>query len=104
MHPISRQLAVTMASGDGMPRVIADRSTLYLVTPQGDVWRVFDSNEPGGEPRHAPVDDPAVSVRIFIGSGPNGIVRLHRFSAGESRAIGPADLNRQLIISTTAGK
>jgi hypothetical protein len=102
MHPISRQLAVTMASGDGMPRVIADRDTLYLVTPVGDVWRVLDSNEPGGEPRHAPTNDRAVWVRIFIGSGPNGIVRMHRFSTDESRDISPAALNRQLNTSSKA--
>jgi hypothetical protein len=85
-----------MASGDGMPRLIAHQDTLYLVTPLGDVWRVLDSNEPGGEPRHEPANDPAVWARIFIGSGPSAVVRIYRFTAGESRAISAEALHRQM--------
>jgi hypothetical protein len=100
MHPLTRTLAVTMASTDGVPRLIAHSNTLFLVTPRGDVWRVLDSDGPDGDARSAPRNDPRVWARIFIGSGSEPIVRIYRFRNDESRAITPDRIHAQLRDST----
>jgi hypothetical protein len=96
MHPITGQLAAVVASTDAVPRLVRQFTALFLVTPQGEVWRIFDSDEPSGETRFAPTNDPHVVSRIFIGSGPNPIVRVYRFLDGEARSISAERLHEQL--------
>jgi hypothetical protein len=100
MHPLTRQLATVMASNDGIPRVIKHASTIFLVTPEGEVWRIFDSDGPDGERRSEPANDPEVWARIFIGSGPKSVTRIYRFAFGESRSIAAEALVDQLRRST----
>jgi hypothetical protein len=102
MHPLSRQLALTAASSDGRPRLIAHHDTVYLITPQGEVWRVFDANEPHGEARAAPTSDPTVWARVFIGAGANPTVRIYRFGAGERRVFSADALHQQFVGSKPA--
>ena len=97
MHPLSRQLALTAASSDGLPRLIAHNDTIYLITPQGEVWRVLDANQPDGEARLAPSNDPSVWARVFVGAGVNPNVRIYRFGADERRVYSAEALYRQLI-------
>jgi hypothetical protein len=86
MHAFSDHLAVRHAIADGMPRLIARHDTMFLATPKGEVWQVFDANanpHHGGVPRNSP----DVLARIFVGAD-NGLpVRIYRFGIGESRAI-----------------
>ena len=96
MHPLTRRLAVTMASTDGEPRLISHANTLYLVTPPGEVWRVFDSDGPDGDTRSLPRNDPQVWGRIFVGSGAEPTVRIYRFGDDESRAVTAEQIYAQL--------
>ena len=104
MHPLSRQLAVTAAGNDGLPRLIAHSDTVYLITPQGEVWRVLDANQPDGEARLAPTSDPGVWARVFIGTGANPNVRIYPFGAGERRVYGADALYRQFQRSQPGGE
>jgi hypothetical protein len=97
MHPLSRQLALTAASSDGLPRLIAHNDTVYLITPQGEVWRVLDANQPDGEARLAPTNDPSVWARVFVGAGTNPTVRIYRFAADERRVYSAEALYHQLM-------
>jgi hypothetical protein len=71
---------------DGSPRIIARQNSMYLVTPQGGIWQVFDADARscigGGVPRN----DPDVLARIFV-SAAEGAVRIYRFGMGEARSI-----------------
>ena len=100
MNALTGQLAAVMASTDAIPRLVRQFTALFLVTPQGDVWRIFDSEEPDGGSRVAPTDDPHVCSRVFIGSGPQPIVRVHRFHDGEARSISAERLFEQLGAAT----
>jgi hypothetical protein len=96
MSTLAKQLASVMASTDGIPRVIRQFSVLYLVTPTGHVWRVFDSEDEASVTRFAATHDPSVSTRIFIGSGPRAIVRVYRFLKTEDRSVSAERLFEQL--------
>jgi hypothetical protein len=91
-----------MASSDGQARVIAHGDTLYLVTPIGEVWRVFDSEGPDRETRGLPRNDQAVWGRIFIGSGGAAVTKIYRFDGRESRSTFPEHLFQQLAAATVA--
>ena len=99
MHAITGQLAAVMASTDAVPRLVRQFTALFLVTPQGDVWRIFDSAEPSGDTRFAPSNDPHVCSRVFIGSGSQPIIRVYRFLDGEARSISAERLLEQLGIA-----
>ena len=96
MNTLAKQLAAALASTDGIPRVIRDFSILYLLTPAGDVWRVFDSEDGTPATRFTAADHPRVNIRIFIGGGPYPVVRIYRFFEGEDRAVSPERLFEQL--------
>jgi hypothetical protein len=91
MHSLSGQLAAIMASTDAVPRLVRQFTALFLVTPQGDVWRVFDSDDATGETRFSPSSDPNVRTRVFIGSGERPAIKVYTFREGEARLIS-ADL------------
>src|SRR4051812_37974868 len=56
MHPLTGQLAAVVASTDAVPRLVRQFTALFLVTPQGDVWRIFDSDEVSGNTRFSPAN------------------------------------------------
>ena len=59
---------------------------MYLATPGGEVWQVFDANANacnGGAPRNSP----DVLARIFVGADGGLPIRIYRFGVNESRAI-----------------
>jgi hypothetical protein len=96
MRPLAKQLATVMASTDGVPRVIRQSSVIYLVAPTGDVWRVYDSDDETRVTRFTATHDPNACSRIFVGSGPNAIVRVYRFRKGEDRSVNAERLYEQL--------
>lgn len=96
-HP--NQPATIVAGTDTVPRLVRQFTALFLVTPKGEVWRVFDSDEPTGSSRFTPSDSPTMVARVFLGSGTRAITRVYRFGHGESRAIDAERLQEQLIAS-----
>ena len=96
MHPLTGQLDAVTAGTDAAPRLVRQFTALFLVTPQGDVWRIYDSDDPDGITHFAPANDPNVWTRVFIGSGSNPAVRAYRFREGESRSISAERLLEQL--------
>ena len=103
MHALSGQLAAVVASTDAVPRLVRQFTALFLVTPQGDVWRIFDSDESSGDTRFAPTNDPHVRSRVFIGSGSQPVIRTYRFLDGESRSISAERLLEQLQTAKVGG-
>jgi hypothetical protein len=99
MNGLPGQLAAVVASTDAVPRLVRQFTALFLVTPQGDVWRVFDSDEETGANRFAPTSDPEVRARVFIGSGTEPVSHVHRFREGESRSIAADRLYEQLAMA-----
>lgn len=97
MHSLTGQLAAVMASTDAVPRLVRQYTALFLVTPKGGVWRVFDSDDSRGELRYSPSSDPAAATRVFIGSGATPLVRLYTFRIDEPRTIGAELLYDQLL-------
>jgi hypothetical protein len=89
-------LAAIMASTDGVPRIVRHSSAFFLVTPQGDVWRVFDSDDERGQSRYAPASDPKTRARVFVGSGAKPVVRLYLFQGEEARAMDADHLMSQM--------
>ena len=83
------------ASADGEPRIVSHGTTISIVTPRGEVWRVFDSEGPDGDTRTMPRNDTAVWARIFVGDD-GVIVRIYRFGIGESRGVTARRLMEQL--------
>ena len=95
MEALTGPLAAVVASTDAVPRVIRQLTAIFLVTPTGNVWRIFDSDDTA-EARSAAKHDQSVSTRIFIGSGPRAIVKVYRFLIGEDRSISAERLFEQL--------
>ena len=88
VETFTHHLAVTHAMADGSPRIIARQATMFLATPTGEVWQVFDSDAStwlgGGLPRN----DADVVARIFVRAASGGRVsRIYRFGIGESRSV-----------------
>ena len=88
VETFTHHLAVTHAMADGSPRLIARQNTMFIATPTGEVWQVFDADATdwigGGVPRN----DQDVMARIFVRAGSGGRVsRIYRFGIGESRAV-----------------
>lgn len=102
MDPLAEQLAAVLASTDAVPRLVRQFTALFLVSPQGDVWRVFDSDDAAGMTRYAPSHDPKVLTRVFVGSGARPVVRLYTFGA-EPHTITAEGLFEQLLKSKLIG-
>ena len=80
---------------DGMPRMIVRGDTMFLATPTGDVWQVFDANGSdwaGGAPRNSP----DVLARIFVGVSDGNPIRIYRFGIDERRSITAWGIMEQL--------
>lgn len=97
MDSLTGQLAAIVASTDAVPRLVRQFTALFLVTPRGEVWRIFDSDDATGETRCSPSSDPHIRTRVFIGSGAKPAVRLYGFQADEPRSIGAERLYEQLL-------
>jgi hypothetical protein len=88
VETFTHHLAVTHAMADGMPRLLARQNAMFLATPDGEVWQVFDADATdwigGGIPRN----DADVLARIFVRAASGGrTARIYRFGVGESRSV-----------------
>jgi hypothetical protein len=99
MHPITGQLAAIMASTDGIPRLVRHGSSLFLVTPKGEVWRAYDSADLHGQERHDPDDERGAVARVFVGGRNQPVTRLYTFNDEAPRTIGAERLHEQLLAS-----
>jgi hypothetical protein len=97
MHPTLGQLAAIMASTDGVPRVVRQANAVFLVSPQGAVWRIFDSDDATGESRYPPGTNPFARSRVFMGSGPTPALKIYAFRVDEPRSVGAERLHEQLL-------
>src|SRR5690606_7060118 len=104
MHPITQELAIKRASRDGEPRIIALAGKMFIVTPGGETWQVFDSLDSGGQVRGRLRGDKPVSARVFVRTD-DDTARIYRFGADEPRSTAARPLIAQLDGATTgAGK
>jgi hypothetical protein len=81
--------------------VYVDRrgEALYVTDGEGVRWRVHDvafglPHAPPGKRRRVPLESPRANYRWFVSA--EGVERCHGFERGESRALTPANLGRQL--------
>jgi hypothetical protein len=100
MNSLTAQLAAVMASTDAVPRVIQQFPALFLVTPQGIVWRVFDSEDVGGTARVPSASDSTAPARVFMTGGTQPVVRVHLFTDGESHSIAADKLYEQMTAAS----
>jgi hypothetical protein len=96
MHPLTQELATKRASLDGAPRIVAHEGTISVVTPNGQIWQVFDSEGPNGEMRPYPLSDDRVYARIFVRMDQEAEPRIYRFTPEESRSTSAVALQSQL--------
>jgi hypothetical protein len=101
MHPFAG-LAAILASTDGVPRVVRQANALFLVSPHGEVWRIFDSDDAAGESRYTPASNPFARSRVFLGSGATPTVKIYAFRVDEPRSAGAERLHEQLLAAATA--
>jgi hypothetical protein len=85
MHPLTHHVAVTRSLADGAPRIIVQQNAMYLVTPEGEVWQMFDTDGSGWLAGGIPRNDAAVLARIFVRAD-DALVRIYRFGIGERRS------------------
>jgi hypothetical protein len=95
MDDFTRKLAAVMSSTDAVPRVIQHQGMTFLITPQGEVWRALDTSGPESPQRTTPTINSTAWGRVFIGGGPEPVLKTYRFAAGELRAIDADELWRQ---------
>jgi len=96
MENFTRKLAAVMSSTDAVPRMIQHEGMAFLITPQSEVWRVLDTTGPESATRSMPVDGSMAWGRVFVGGGPDRVVRTYRFSPDERRSVTAEELWRQL--------
>ncbi len=101
MHPIAGQLAAILASTDGVPHVVRQANAVFLVAPQGAVWRVFDSDDAAGESRYTPASNPFARSRVFVGGGPKPELKIYAFRLDEPRSVAAERLHEQLLAAAT---
>jgi hypothetical protein len=78
------------------PRVIQQFTAIFLVSREGDVWRVYDSDSLHGWGRRMPSDSSDVVSRVFVGIGRATTKRIHHFKSTEDRSLTADRLQAQL--------
>jgi hypothetical protein len=101
MNSIAGQLAAILASTDGVPRIVRQANAVFLVAPEGAVWRVFDSDDAAGDSRYSPASNPFARTRVFLGGAAKPMVKLYAFRQDEPRSVGAERLHEQLLAAAT---
>ena len=81
---------------DDAPRVIQQFTSIFLVSRIGEIWRVYDANDVNSADRRMPSEASSRPLRIFVALARKLEIRAHSFAPGESKAVDPLSLQRQL--------
>lgn len=95
---VAAALAV-LPSKDDAPRVIQQFTSVFLVSQLGELWRVYDCDEPDRGERQMPSAQSTRSHRVFVALARQTQVRLFAFAAGDAKDIDPVSLQAQLDAS-----
>jgi hypothetical protein len=82
------------------PKVILQPGALFFQTPEGELWRVHDTDQKGAS-RAAPSANLGVKARLFVAIAGNGLALIHHFPAQSSRAVDASALLAQLDTAAT---
>jgi hypothetical protein len=94
MRPF-RLPSIESRDANSAPRLVRQFSAFFLVTQEGEVWRIFDADSEGID-RSPPSAERQRPARLFVG-GPNGDeVRIYRFSSAHARSLDARGLEEQL--------
>ncbi|MFI5227705.1 MAG: hypothetical protein ACHQWU_01475 [Gemmatimonadales bacterium] len=85
---------------DVEPRVIQQSAALFHVSRCGELWRVFDSPDPGSAIRSMPSPTTYYPYRVFVALARRTELRVHTFTGSAPRTIDAAALQRQLDEAT----
>src|ERR1043166_2030595 len=90
--PLSRDVAAQIAAARlerhlEPPSMLRQSSGVFLVTPAGDVWRVFDAEGVRAERCVAPSSDDEAMVRVFILPSNEMTRRIYRFLPNDDRSL-----------------
>jgi hypothetical protein len=81
------------------PKVVAQPGALFLMTPEGEIWRVQDTDH-HGTTRNLPAANLGVPARLFTATT-TGLTLIHRFVSQSKRALDAAALLEQLDMTAT---
>ena len=103
MSPTSSLAAVPSATpqqDSAPPRVLQQFTSIFLVSRFGELWRVYDCDEPDGHNRRMPSETRDATGRVFVSLADEPQERLHQFGPSEDRRLEPTLLQAQLERST----
>ena len=95
---VAAALAVLPAK-DGTPRVIQQFSSVFLVSRLGELWRVYDADDPESGERVMPTAQSTKPHRLFLTLARAPQVRVFSFAPGAARDLDPVSLQTQLDAS-----
>jgi len=95
---VAAALAV-LPSKDDTPRVIQQFTSVFLVSRFGELWRVYDSDDPNCIERQTPSASSIQSHRLFVALAREPQLRVFTFAPGAPRDVDPASLQTQLDAS-----
>jgi len=95
---VAAALAVLPAKDDA-PRVIQQFTSVFLVSRLGELWRVYDADDPDSGERMMALAQSTKPYRLFLTLGRASQARVYRFAPGTSHDIDPVALQAQLDAS-----
>jgi hypothetical protein len=95
---VAAALAVLPTDGDA-PRVIQQFTSVFLVSRLGELWRVYDTDDPNSDERLMPSSLSTRSYRLFLGLARKTQVRVVEFAERAPRDVDPVSLQAQLEAS-----
>ncbi|MGH9886926.1 MAG: hypothetical protein ACREBE_15470 [bacterium] len=95
---VAAALAV-LPSKDDAPRVIQQFTSVFLVSRIGELWRVYDTDDPQVGERQMPTSLSTAPHRVFFALARKTQFRVFTFAPGASRELDPVSLQAQLDAS-----
>ena len=95
---VAAALAVLPAKDDA-PRVIQQFTSVFLVSRLGELWRVYDADDPDMGERVMPIAQSTKPYRLFMTLARASQRRVYTFAPGASHDIDPVTLQTQLDAS-----
>ena len=97
---VAAALAV-LPSKDDAPRVIQQFTSVFLVSRLGELWRVYDCDDPDRGERQMPSAQSTRSHRVFVALARQTQMRVFAFDGIDAKDIDPVSLQGQLDASIT---